>query len=104
LSFRDDVSESSTSPRRRSESADTTFDPRTVIGWRVTVPGFGTGVVKDVRKSLIFGKCVYDIDFGTGKLFKVTTKLNDHHRGLPFSLVKHTLTQDSEEGDEEYEE
>lgn len=62
------------------------MDPRDVLGWQVEVPGYGRGIVKDVRKSLFFGKSVYEIDFGTGRVTPVSLKRGQ--KGLPFKLVK----------------
>jgi len=73
--------------RRRSLSlgTDADFDPRSVIGKRVLVKGVGLGVVKDVRRSLFFGKTIYDVDFGTGKISRVSLKSGT--TGLPFTLL-----------------
>lgn len=73
--------------RRSLSTTDTNFDPRSVIGWQVVVQGQGKGVVKDVRRSM-FGKIIFDVDFGTGKVSKVSLKKG---AGLPFTLVRNLL-------------
>lgn len=67
------------------------FDPRSVIGWEVMVKGHGTGIVKDVRRSLLFGKRIFDIDFGTGKLTKVSVKNPSNRDDLPFTLIRRAI-------------
>jgi hypothetical protein len=68
------------------------FDPRSVIGWEVMVKGqHGTGIVKDVRRSLLLGKRIFDIDFGTGKLTKVSVKNPSNRDDLPFTLIRRAI-------------
>ena len=73
--------------RRSLSTTDTNFDPRSVIGWQVVVQGQGKGVVKDVRRSM-FGNIIFDIDFGIGRISKVSLKKG---AGLPFTLVRNLL-------------
>lgn len=67
-------------------------DPRDLIGWQIEVKGQGRGVIKDVKKSRFFGKDIFDVDFGTGKITKITNRRErGGEYGLPFKLIRRLI-------------
>jgi hypothetical protein len=59
-------------------------EPRALIGWRISVPGKGTGVVLDIKKRL--GRTTqFKVQFEDGKLEFLKLKRSSNKGNVPFS-------------------